>query len=54
MGNTQVNTQPRGRSRFEAEDSIEFTLHVLIGPTSPKQFVVALRAIDNQHRGNES
>ena len=53
---TQVNTLhgPRGGLRFGVEDSIELAWHVLTGPTSPRQSVVALKAIDNNHRGEKS
>ena len=46
-GNTQVNNGLGGEVRFEVEGSIERAWHVLIGPTSPRQSVVALRANDS-------
>ena len=37
-----------GGVRFEVVDSIELAWHALTGPTSPRQSVVALRAIDRR------
>ena len=53
-GNTGVNAHPLGGGiRFEVEDFIELAWHVLTGPTSPRQSVVALRALSTKKNTTE-
>ena len=53
-GNTQVNTRPRGWSSIGVEDCPTCMACYHCGPASPRQSVVALRAIANHHRDDKS